>query len=123
MTGSSGGSPWDVGRSLELMAGGKVDAGAHIARIGDLDHAKEFLEMVRNQQIDGKAVVYPHRRMDRIIAVSSWSSEDERKHLRLPPAIHAEGGTGPTSDSASAPFRRACFSMRRFIRAVSPGWW
>lgn len=83
VTGSSGGSPWDVGRSLELMAGGKVDAGAHIARIGDLDHAKEFLEMVRNQQIDGKAVVYPHRRTDLIIAVSSWSGEDERKHLQV----------------------------------------
>jgi len=82
VTGSSGGSPWDVARSLELMAGGKVDAGAHIARIGDLDHAKEFLEMVRNQRIDGKAVVYPHRRIDRILAVSSWSGEDERNHLQ-----------------------------------------
>ena len=31
VTGSSGGSPWDIARTLELMASGEVDAGAHIA--------------------------------------------------------------------------------------------
>jgi threonine dehydrogenase-like Zn-dependent dehydrogenase len=82
VTGSSGGSPWDVARSLELMAEGEIDAGAHIARIGDLDHAKTFLEMVRSRQIDGKAVVYPHHKTDRILSVSFWNGNDERAHLR-----------------------------------------
>jgi len=81
VTGSSGGSPWDVVRTLELMVSGEINAGAHITRIGDLDHAIEFLEMVRAQEIDGKAVVYPHRRADRIIAVPSWTAEDERVYL------------------------------------------
>jgi threonine dehydrogenase-like Zn-dependent dehydrogenase len=81
VTGSSGGSPWDVVRTLELMESGEVNAGAHITRIGDLDHAIEFLEMVRAQEIDGKAVVYPHRRTDQIIAVPSWTAEDERAYL------------------------------------------
>ena len=31
ITGSSGGSPWDVARTLELMAAGEVDPGVHIA--------------------------------------------------------------------------------------------
>jgi threonine dehydrogenase-like Zn-dependent dehydrogenase len=81
VTGSSGGSPWDVAITLELMATGEIDAGKHISRIGDLDHAIEFLEMVKAQRIDGKAVVYPHRRSDRILAVSSWSAQDERTYL------------------------------------------
>jgi L-sorbose 1-phosphate reductase len=81
VTGSSGGSPWDVARTLELMAAGEIDAGKHISRVGDLDHAVEFLEMVKAQRIDGKAVVYPHRLSDKILAVPSWSVQDERAHL------------------------------------------
>ena len=56
ITGSSGGSPWDVARTLELMAAREIDAGDHIARIGDLAHAAEFLQMIKAQAIDGKAV-------------------------------------------------------------------
>jgi len=54
---------------------------AHIARIGDLDHAKEFLEMVRNQRIGRQAVVYP---IDGSIASSPspLSGEDEQKLLQ-----------------------------------------
>ena len=82
VTGSSGGSPWDIARTLELMASGKIDAGAHITRIGDLDHAGVFLEMVKVQQIDGKAVVYPHRRSAEILTVPSWTAQDEHDYLK-----------------------------------------
>jgi L-iditol 2-dehydrogenase len=81
VTGSSGGSPWDVVRTLELMASGEINAGAHITQIGDLAHAPDFLEMIRAQEIDGKAVVYPHRRTQEILAVSPWTGEDERDYL------------------------------------------
>ena len=81
VTGSSGGAPADILRILELMAAGEIDAGNHITRIGDLEHAPEFLEMVRAQELDGKAVVYPHRRTDRIRTVPSWSVDDERDYL------------------------------------------
>lgn len=81
VTGSSGGSPWDVARSLELMAEGQIDAGSHIGCIGDLEHSIEFLRMIMAQEISGKAVVYPHRRAARIRAVASWSASDERQYL------------------------------------------
>jgi threonine dehydrogenase-like Zn-dependent dehydrogenase len=81
VTGSSGGSPWDVERTLDLMAGGSIDAGSHITRIGDLEHALDFLGMIRAQEIDGKAVVYPHRRTSEILEVSSWTAQDERQYL------------------------------------------
>jgi len=82
ITGSSGGSPWDVARTLELMAAREIDAGDHIARIGDLAHAPEFLQMVKAQALDGKAVVYPHRPAQEILAVKSWSAQDERHYLQ-----------------------------------------
>ncbi len=81
VTGSSGGSPWDVARTLEMFAAHQIDAGAHITRIGDLAHAPEFLEMVKAQRIDGKAVVYPHRRTSSILTVKSWTAEDESRYL------------------------------------------
>jgi L-iditol 2-dehydrogenase len=80
-TGSSGGSPWDIARTLELMATGEIDAGRHITRIGDLEHAIEFLRMIMTQEIDGKAVVYPYRRTAEIRAVKSWSAQDEAEYL------------------------------------------
>ena len=82
VTGSSGGSPWDVAQVLALIAGRKIDAGAHITRVGDLDHAIELLQLVKSQQIDGKAVVYPHRRSHNILQVPSWSPQDEITYLQ-----------------------------------------
>jgi len=81
VTGSSGGSPWDIARTLELMASGKFDPGVHITRIGDLEHAIELLKMIKAQQIDGKAIVYPHRRTESIQAVQAWTAGDEQSYL------------------------------------------
>ncbi len=82
ITGSSGGSPWDIARTLELMAGKQIDASGHIAQIGDLEHVPEFLARIKAQSIDGKAVVYPHRRTNGIRVVKSWSAQDEREYLK-----------------------------------------
>ena len=82
ITGSSGGSPWDVARTLELMGSKAIDAGVHIACIGDLEHAIDFLRMTKAQAIAGKAVVYPHRRTEEILAVRSWTSQDESDYLK-----------------------------------------
>lgn len=82
VTGSSGGSPWDMAHTLDLIAQGEVEPGRHITRIGDLDHAVELLQLVRARQIDGKAIVYPHRRCDRPRAVPAWSAQDEQEYLR-----------------------------------------
>jgi len=81
VTGSSGGSPWDIARTLGLMASGEIDPALHITRIGDLEHAIELLKMVKAQQIDGKAIVYPHRRTGEIKAVQAWTAVDEKNYL------------------------------------------
>jgi L-iditol 2-dehydrogenase len=82
VTGSSGGSPWDMAHTLELIAQGEVEPGKHITRIGDLDQAVELLQLVKAQQIDGKAIVYPHRRCARPRVVPAWSAQDEQEYLR-----------------------------------------
>jgi hypothetical protein len=63
------------------MLSGEIDAASHITRIGDLEHSIEFLRMIMAQEIDGKAVVYPHRRAAEIRALKSWSAQDEADYL------------------------------------------
>jgi D-arabinose 1-dehydrogenase-like Zn-dependent alcohol dehydrogenase len=81
ITGSSGGGPWDVIETLRLMAAGEIDAAAHIGHVGDLDHAPELLGMARDGRVQGKAIVYPHRRTETIRDVTRWSAADEQRYL------------------------------------------
>ena len=81
ITGSSGGGPWDIIETLRLMAAGEIDAAAHIGHVGDLEHAPELLQMAREGRVQGKAIVYPHRRSDAIADVSRWEAADEQRYL------------------------------------------
>lgn len=81
ITGSSGGSPWDVAESLSLMAKRATNPSVHITRIADLGHVPELLEQMKNQQLDGKAIIYPHRPSQAIRQVSQWTQDDERDYL------------------------------------------
>jgi threonine dehydrogenase-like Zn-dependent dehydrogenase len=81
ITGSSGGGPWDIIETLRLMAGGEIDAGAHIAHVGDLDHAPELLRWARERKVQGKAIVYPQRRSEAIATVPRWTAEDEQRYF------------------------------------------
>jgi hypothetical protein len=63
------------------MASRKIDPAVHITRIGDLEHAIALLKMVKAQQVDGKAIVYPHRRTAEIQAVQAWTAADEHAYL------------------------------------------
>jgi D-arabinose 1-dehydrogenase-like Zn-dependent alcohol dehydrogenase len=81
LTGSSGGYPWDMTRTLELISSGAIEPAVHITRIGDLAHAPDLLKMVKAKTIDGKAVIYPHRRSSVILSASRWAAGDERAYL------------------------------------------
>jgi hypothetical protein len=65
------------------MAASRIDPGLHIARVGDLDHTAELLDLVKTRAIDGKAVVYPHRCSNEILRVASWRASDEQRYLEL----------------------------------------
>ena len=94
VTGSSGGSPWDVAQTLQLLQQGTLEASKHIALIGDLDHAPQVLAMMRRQELDGKAILYPHRSSSQWQRVQQWQASDEAAYL---------GAKQPTSASISSP--------------------
>jgi threonine dehydrogenase-like Zn-dependent dehydrogenase len=81
VTGSSGGGPWDVAEALRLMTEGHIEPGVHIAHVGDLEHAPELLAMARHQRVEGKAIVYPHRRTESVATVPRWDAADEQRYL------------------------------------------
>jgi threonine dehydrogenase-like Zn-dependent dehydrogenase len=81
ITGSSGGGPWDVIEALRLMTVGEIDPAAHIGHVGDLEHAPQLLHMAREGRVQGKAIVYPHRRSSAVLDVSGWTAEDEARYL------------------------------------------
>jgi len=80
LVGSSGGDPSDVAKALSLLADGAVDAGAYIAAVGGLDAATGLLEAVRDQRLDGKALIYPALRSP-LRFVEGWSADKERAFL------------------------------------------
>ena len=82
LTGSSGGNPSDTIRTLELIKNGDFNVGNQVKLIGDISHAITFLDMVKNGKIDGKAVVYPHTRLEQTFIVKDeWTVEKEKEHL------------------------------------------
>ena len=81
VTGSSGGGPHDLAVAISLMASGRIDPSLHISHIGDLEHTPDFLAMIRERTNDGKAVVYPNRRLAAIREVERWTADDERALL------------------------------------------
>jgi len=83
LTGSSGGNPFDTKRPLDLIHSGDFNVGTEIAAVGDLSHAADFLKLVAEKKIDGKALVYPHTKLDGPLTVTEpWTREKEREHVR-----------------------------------------
>ncbi len=82
ITGSSGGTPWDIQQAIAWMTDDRIDAGAHIAKIGNLAHTVELIHEVREQRLDGKAIVYPHQPIQRPFVVRGWTGADEAALFR-----------------------------------------
>jgi len=78
--GSSGSDPSDVARALDMIAEGVVDPGNYLVKCGGLDAALSLVSAVRNREIDGKGVIYPHTR-SALFDVEGWNLEKERNYL------------------------------------------
>jgi L-iditol 2-dehydrogenase len=79
--GSSGGDPSDVAKALSLLADGTIDAGNYIAAVGGLDAAKDLVEAVRAQRLEGKGVIYPAVRGP-LRPVDRWEAAQEQEFIR-----------------------------------------
>lgn len=83
ITGSSGGNWADTVKTLELLHEGKIRVGTQIRLVGDLSHAIEFLRLVKFGKVDGKAIVYPHIKLNEPIEVEDeWTREKESELLK-----------------------------------------
>jgi len=80
--GSSGSDPSDIREALEMIAEGHIRPGRYVAAVGGLDSARDLILAVRNQQFEGKGVIYPALRMP-LQEVDGWSVDREHELLGL----------------------------------------
>jgi len=80
VVGSSGSDPSDVARVLDMMSKGLIDPGNYVVKCGGLDAAVSLIRAVRNREIDGKGVIYPHARRS-LFDVEGWNLEKEKEFL------------------------------------------
>jgi threonine dehydrogenase-like Zn-dependent dehydrogenase len=80
MVGSSGSDPSDVARALKMIADGLINPGNYVVRCGGMDAATSLIRSVRQKEIDGKGVIYPHTRSP-LFRVNGWNLERERVYL------------------------------------------
>ncbi len=82
VAGSSGGGPWDYIETLKAINNNDIDAGNYVAGVGSLDNAVKVLKMIRDNKIQGKAILYPHiTRMD-LKMVDYWDKGREDRFLQ-----------------------------------------
>jgi len=79
--GSSGGDPSDMAKALALLADGTIDGGNYIAAVGGIDAARNLVEAVRDQKLEGKGVIYPAVRKP-LEEVDGWDGAREQELIR-----------------------------------------
>jgi len=77
VVGSSGSDPSDMAQAMAMIADGRIEPGKYVAAVGGLDAARDLIEAVRAQRMEGKGVVYPSVRKP-LEELSGWSAEQER---------------------------------------------
>jgi threonine dehydrogenase-like Zn-dependent dehydrogenase len=88
VVGSSGGDPSDIAATLDAIVARHILPGNYVAAIGSLDNAVEVLKMIRDQSLDGRAILYPHIPAMPLRAVDGWNGAREK-------ALLAERQRGP----------------------------
>ena len=81
LVGSSGGAPSDMAATLDAIAQDQIDPGNYVYAVGGLDHAIEVLRLIEQNRVDGKAILYPHARIDQLTTVEHWSAQQEAQLL------------------------------------------
>ena len=81
VVGSSGGDPSDIKTTLDAIAARHILPGNYVAAIGSLDNAIEVLKMIRDQSLDGRAILYPHIPSMPLRPVAAWDSVQEESLL------------------------------------------
>lgn len=81
LVGSSGGAPSDLVATLEAIAAGDFDAGNYVYAVGALRHAPQVLQMIRENKVEGKVILYPHAHPAALQTVAHWDAQKEEQFL------------------------------------------
>ncbi len=81
VTGSSGGDPGDYIQTLEAIRNNDIDPGNYVAAVGSIENAPKVLKMIHDNEIQGKAILYPHIKQTDLKMVDYWDEEKENKFL------------------------------------------
>ena len=81
VTGSSGGDVGDYIETLKSIKNNDIDTGNYVAAVGSLDNAVRVLNMIKENKIQGKAILYPHIRKTGLKIVNNWDAKAENKYL------------------------------------------
>jgi len=81
IVGSSGGDPGDYIQTLEAIRNNNIDAGNYVAAVGSIENAPKVLKMIYDNEIQGKAILYPHIKQTDLKMVDHWDEEKENEFL------------------------------------------
>ncbi|MEY4939726.1 MAG: hypothetical protein RIQ93_1461 [Verrucomicrobiota bacterium] len=81
LVGSSGGAPSDLAATLGAIASGDFDPGNYVYAIGGLQHAPRVLQMIQENKVEGKVILYPHAQIDELRPIDHWDSQKEEIFL------------------------------------------
>ena len=76
VVGSSGSDPSDMAQAMAMVAAGEIEPGNYVAAVGGLDAARDLLEAVRAQRMEGKGLIYPSVRRP-LQEIDGWSAAQE----------------------------------------------
>jgi D-arabinose 1-dehydrogenase-like Zn-dependent alcohol dehydrogenase len=81
VVGTSGGDPWDMRATLDILAAGELDAENYVVGVGNLEHARELLIAMSTEKMNGRIILYPHVDAPDFVRTTKWTREDERRLL------------------------------------------
>lgn len=88
IVGTSGGDPWDMRATLDLLARGDLEAENYVYGVGGLQHARDLLIRMSKEKMNGRIILYPHAAIPDFLRTTRWTREDERRLLAGEPLLN-----------------------------------
>jgi threonine dehydrogenase-like Zn-dependent dehydrogenase len=91
VVGTSGGDPWDMRATLDILASGELDAENYVVGVGNLEHARDLLVAMSAEKMNGRIILYPHVDIPEFVRTQKWTRGDERRLLAGEPLCDIVG--------------------------------
>lgn len=93
VVGTSGGDPWDMKATLDILARGELEAENYVYGVGGLQHARDLLIRMSQEKMNGRIILYPHANVPNFLRTERWTREDERRLLAGEPVLNGTAQT------------------------------